>query len=190
MLGTSSTATLGSPANAGRTNGRRSSSLSRDIAVNDRKENQSLRRDQRRPERDALVAARDGSRARGIGRARRGLEIQAIERVSEGCDSEADEHRIKALERAQLRHPRASYADRDKCERQDAAHRSAERRYRTGGDGSGLRRWRFHAAGRVNSVAEYGVKTQGYPSAYLRVIGYCRVVSVGGLACSWSRRRR
>src|SRR2546426_9250959 len=44
------------------------SSLSRDIAVNDRKEDQSLRRDQRRPERDALVAARDGSRTRGIGR--------------------------------------------------------------------------------------------------------------------------
>src|SRR5437773_2927213 len=158
MPGTSSTATLGSPANAGRTNGRSSSSLSRDIAVNDRKENQGFRRDQRRPERDALVAARDGSRARGIGRARRGLEVQSMERVSKGCDSEADEHRVKALERAQLRHPRASHTDRDKCERQDAAHRSAERRYRTGGDGSGLGCWRSHASSRVDSVAKYGVK--------------------------------
>ena len=45
LLGTSSTACFGSPAKAGRTNGRSNSSLSRDIAVNDRKENQSLRRD-------------------------------------------------------------------------------------------------------------------------------------------------
>src|SRR5205809_7098653 len=138
-------------------NVRISNSLSRDIAVNDRKENQGVRRDQRRPERDALIAPRRRT-ARAFTVARRSSQIKPIERVSKGGDSEADEHRIKALERAKLRHPRASHTDRDKCERQDAAHRSSEHGNRASGDGSGLGCWRSHSSVRVNSVAQYGVK--------------------------------
>src|SRR2546425_10671288 len=107
MPETSSWAVFGSAANADIAAAKSSSALS-EVAIDDREQDQRLCRHQGRPERDALVAPRCGADARRIGRTGCGFEVQPVEGVGEGRDRQADECGIEALERAQLRDPRAA----------------------------------------------------------------------------------